>query len=92
PEPDGPRLFVARDTRISAQLIEAALIAGHLSVGIHVYKLRVLATPGVAHLVKTEKARAGVMISASHNQAQDNGIKFFAGDRFKFDDALEAEI
>ncbi|HEM2829423.1 phosphoglucosamine mutase [Streptococcus suis] len=91
-EMDVPRVFVARDTRISGQMLEAALIAGLLSVGIHVYKLGVLATPGVAHLVKTEKASAGVMISASHNPAQDNGIKFFAGDGFKLDDALEAEI
>ena len=87
-----PRVFVARDTRISGQMLESALIAGLLSVGIHVYKLGVLATPGVAHLVKTEKASAGVMISASHNPAQDNGIKFFAGDGFKLDDDLEAEI
>ncbi|WP_099872746.1 phosphoglucosamine mutase [Streptococcus suis] len=91
-ETEVPRVFVARDTRISGQMLEAALIAGLLSVGIHVYKLGVLATPGVAHLVKTEKASAGVMISASHNPAQDNGIKFFAGDGFKLDDALEAEI
>ncbi|HEM3480149.1 phosphoglucosamine mutase [Streptococcus suis] len=91
-ETDVPRVFVARDTRISGQMLEAALIAGLLSVGIHVYKLGILATPGVAHLVKTEKASAGVMISASHNPAQDNGIKFFAGDGFKLDDALEAEI
>ncbi|HEM5252744.1 TPA: phosphoglucosamine mutase [Streptococcus suis] len=91
-ETDVPRVFVARDTRISGQMLEAALIAGLLSVGIHVYKLGVLATPGVAHLVKTEKVSAGVMISASHNPAQDNGIKFFAGDGFKLDDALEAEI
>lgn len=91
-ETDVPRVFVARDTRISGQMLEAALVAGLLSAGIHVYKLGVLATPGVAHLVKTEKASAGVMISASHNPAQDNGIKFFAGDGFKLDDALEAEI
>ena len=91
-ETETPRVFVARDTRISGQLLESALVAGLLSVGIHVYKLGVLATPGVAHLVKTEKASAGVMISASHNPAQDNGIKFFASDGFKLDDALEAEI
>ncbi|WP_156018441.1 phosphoglucosamine mutase, partial [Streptococcus ruminantium] len=91
-ETEVPRVFVARDTRISGQMLEAALIAGLLSVGIHVYRLGVLATPGVAHLVKTEKASAGVMISASHNPAQDNGIKFFASDGFKLDDALEAEI
>ncbi len=91
-ETETPRVFVARDTRISGQMLESALVAGLLSAGIHVYKLGVLATPGVAHLVKTEKASAGVMISASHNPAQDNGIKFFAGDGFKLDDNLEAEI
>ncbi|MER0123933.1 phosphoglucosamine mutase [Streptococcus sp. ZJ93] len=91
-ETETPRVFVGRDTRISGQMLESALVAGLLSAGIHVYKLGVIATPGVAYLVRTEKASAGVMISASHNPAQDNGIKFFAGDGFKLDDALEAEI
>ncbi|MBF0778942.1 phosphoglucosamine mutase [Streptococcus cuniculi] len=91
-ETETPRVFVGRDTRISGQMLEAALVAGLLSAGIHVYKLGVIATPGVAYLVRTEKASAGVMISASHNSAQDNGIKFFASDGFKLDDALEAEI
>ena len=86
------KVFVGRDTRISGQMLEAALIAGLLSVGIHVYKLGVLATPAVAYLVKTEGASAGVMISASHNPALDNGIKFFGGDGFKLDDDKEAEI
>ena len=61
-------------------------------IGIHVYKLGVLQTPAVAYLVKTEGASAGVMISASHNPAPDNGIKFFGGDGFKLDDEKEAEI
>ncbi|MBY5034938.1 phosphoglucosamine mutase [Streptococcus gallolyticus] len=91
-EIETPRVFVARDTRISGQLLESALVAGLLSVGIHVYKLGVVATPGVAHLVRTENASAGVMISASHNPAQDNGIKFFGGDGFKLDDDKELEI
>ena len=63
---EAPKVFVGRDTRISGEMLEAALIAGLLSVGIHVYKLGVLATPAVAYLVKTEGASAGVMISASH--------------------------
>ena len=87
-----PTVFVGRDTRISGEMLESALIAGLLSVGIHVYKLGVLATPAVAYLVKTEGASAGVMISASHNPALDNGIKFFGGDGFKLDDDKEAEI
>ena len=87
-----PKVFVARDTRISGEMLESALVAGLLSVGIEVYKLGVLATPGVSYLVRTENASAGVMISASHNPALDNGIKFFGGDGFKLDDAREAEI
>ncbi|EMC50909.1 phosphoglucosamine mutase [Streptococcus mutans] len=91
-ELDRPRVFVARDTRISGELLESALVAGLLSVGIEVYKLGVLATPGVSYLVRTEQASAGVMISASHNPALDNGIKFFGGDGFKLADEQEAEI
>jgi len=89
---EAPKVLVGRDTRISGEMLEAALIAGLLSVGIHVYKLGVLATPAVAYLVKTEGVSAGVMISASHNPALDNGIKFFGGDGFKLDDEKEAEI
>ncbi|MEX2805449.1 phosphoglucosamine mutase [Streptococcus sp. H31] len=91
-EADRPRVFVARDTRISGEMLESALVAGLLSVGIEVYKLGVLATPGVSYLVRTEKASAGVMISASHNPALDNGIKFFGSDGFKLDDDRELEI
>ncbi|EHJ51814.1 phosphoglucosamine mutase [Streptococcus macacae] len=91
-EKDKPTVFVARDTRISGQMLESALVAGLLSVGIEVYTLGVLATPGVSYLVRTEKASAGVMISASHNPALDNGIKFFGSDGFKLDDERELEI
>ena len=91
-EEETPLVFVGRDTRISGEMLEHALIAGLLSVGIRVYKLGVIATPGVAYLVRTEKASAGVMISASHNPALDNGIKFFGGDCFKLDDDRELEI
>lgn len=91
-EEETPLVFVGRDTRISGEMLEHALIAGLLSVGIRVYKLGVIATPGVAYLVRTEKASAGVMISASHNPALDNGIKFFGGDGFKLDDDCELEI
>lgn len=91
-EEETPLVFVGRDTRISGEMLEHALIAGLLSVGIRVYKLGVIATPGVAYLVRTEKASAGVMISASHNPALDNGIKFFGSDGFKLDDDRELEI
>ena len=91
-EEQTPLVFVGRDTRISGEMLEHALISGLLSVGIRVYKLGVIATPGVAYLVRTEKASAGVMISASHNPALDNGIKFFGGDGFKLDDDRELEI
>jgi len=89
---DKPRVFVGRDTRISGQLLEQSLIAGLLSVGIEVFQLGVISTPGVAYLTRTQKATAGVMISASHNPACDNGIKFFGGDGFKLVDEQELEI
>lgn len=91
-ESQRPRVFVARDTRISGEMLECALVAGLLSVGIEVYQLGILATPAVSYLVRTEKASAGVMISASHNPALDNGIKFFGNDGFKLDDECELEI
>ncbi len=87
-----PRVLVGRDTRISGEMLESALIAGLLSVGIEVFQLGVISTPGVAYLTKLQKASAGVMISASHNPAEDNGIKFFGCDGFKLVDDQEAEI
>lgn len=87
-----PRVLVGRDTRMSGQLLEYALISGLLSVGIEVFQLGVISTPGVAYLTRLQKASAGVMISASHNPAQDNGIKFFGSDGFKLVDDQEAEI
>lgn len=87
-----PRVLVGRDTRISGQMLESALIAGLLSVGIEVFQLGVISTPGVAYLTRVQKASAGVMISASHNPALDNGIKFFGGDGFKLVDEQELEI
>ncbi|MBU5369082.1 phosphoglucosamine mutase [Enterococcus avium] len=87
-----PRVLVGRDTRISGELLETALISGLLSVGIEVFQLGVISTPGVAYLTRLQKASAGVMISASHNPAEDNGIKFFGGDGFKLVDEQEAEI
>ena len=92
PEQAHPRVLVARDTRISGQLLEQALVAGLLSVGIEVMQLGVISTPAVAYLTRTQNAAAGVMISASHNPALDNGIKFFGSDGFKLSDQQEEEI
>lgn len=92
PEIEHPRVLVARDTRISGQLLETALISGLLSVGIEVMQLGVVPTPAVSYLTRTQNAVAGVMISASHNPAQDNGIKFFGADGFKLSDDQEYEI
>ena len=87
-----PRVLVARDTRISGQMLEQALISGLLSVGIEVFSLGVITTPSVAYLVRLQDADAGIMISASHNPAEDNGIKFFGGDGYKLSDDQEEEI
>ena len=87
-----PKVYVARDTRISGQMLGTSLISGLLSVRIEVYDLGIIATPGVAYLVKKDGVSAGVMISASHNPALDNGIKFFGADGFKLEDSQELEI
>ncbi len=87
-----PKVYVARDTRISGQMLGSSLISGLLSVGIEVYDLGIITTPGVAYLVKKDGVSAGVMISASHNPALDNGIKFFGADGFKLEDSQELEI
>lgn len=87
-----PKVIIGRDTRISGHMLEAALVAGLLSIGIEVMRLGVISTPGVAYLTRALGADAGVMISASHNPVKDNGIKFFGGDGFKLSDEKEAEI
>src|SRR5690606_37937077 len=76
----------------SGDMLEAALCAGICSVGVNVKRLGVLPTPGVAWLTRHTQAVAGVMISASHNPAPDNGIKFFADTGFKLPDSVEDEI
>src|SRR5690554_2916770 len=86
------RLLVGRDTRVSGEMLEAALVAGITSTGVQAELLGVVPTPGVAYLIRKLKADAGVMISASHNPVADNGIKFFDADGYKLDDELEAEI
>lgn len=87
-----PRAIVGRDTRVSGEFLEAAVVAGLASAGIDVYRVGVLPTPAVAHLVNVTGADLGVMISASHNPMPDNGIKFFAKGGTKLDDALEDAI
>lgn len=87
-----PKILVAKDTRISGDMLEAALVAGILSVGAEAVILGVVPTPAVAHLTREYKADAGVMISASHNPVEYNGIKFFDNRGYKLSDELEDQI
>lgn len=87
-----PKIVIGRDTRLSGEMLEASLMAGILSMGCHVVRIGVVTTPGVAFLTRYLQADAGVMISASHNPFEDNGIKFFGADGFKLLDEVEAEI
>lgn len=87
-----PKILVAKDTRISGDMLEAALVAGILSVGAEAVVLGVIPTPAVAHLTREYGADAGVMISASHNPVEYNGIKFFNNNGYKLSDELEDEI
>ncbi len=91
--PEGRGQFaVGRDPRISGDLLEAALAAGICSAGADVLRLGVLPTPGVAYLTRQLGVHAGIVISASHNPVEDNGVKFFAPTGFKLPDAVEAQI
>ena len=87
-----PKILVAKDTRISGDMLESALIAGILSVGAEAVVLGVVPTPAVAYLTRKYGADAGVMISASHNPVEYNGIKFFNDKGYKLSDELEDEI
>ena len=87
-----PTFLIGMDTRISGDMLENALSAGILAVGGDVIKVGVLPTPAIAHLVKHYDADAGIVISASHNPYEYNGIKFFNGEGFKLDDSIEEEI
>ena len=86
------RVVVGKDTRISGDMLEAALVAGICSVGGDVLKVGIVPTPAVAWLTKSLGADAGVVISASHNPVADNGIKFFSSQGFKLPDPVEEEI
>lgn len=86
------RILIGKDTRVSGDMLESALIAGILSAGCDVIKVGVVPTPAIAYLVRHFKVDAGVMISASHNPVAYNGIKFFNGEGFKLSDSIEEEI
>lgn len=87
-----PKILVGMDTRISGDMLEAALVAGILSVGAEAVCLGVVPTPAVAYLTRKYGADAGVVISASHNPVEYNGIKFFNGEGYKLSDELEDKI
>lgn len=89
---DKPKILIGRDTRISSAMLEAALVAGICSVGADAELIGVIPTPGVAYLVSKYEADAGVMISASHNPVEFNGIKLFSATGYKLSDEIEAEI
>lgn len=86
------RVVIGKDTRLSGYMIETALVAGFTSVGMDVLLLGPMPTPAVAMLTRSMRADIGVMISASHNPFEDNGIKLFGPDGFKLNDELELEI
>ncbi len=91
-EVEHPTVLIGKDTRLSSDMIEGALVAGLCSVGANVLLLGVVPTPAVAYLVKKYNADAGIMISASHNPFEFNGIKIFSMDGYKLPDDLEEEI
>lgn len=87
-----PKILIGRDTRISSSMLEAALVAGLCSVGADAELIGVIPTPGVAYLVSRYEADAGIMISASHNPVEFNGIKLFSSTGYKLNDDIEQEI
>lgn len=91
-EPAKPRAIIGRDTRVSGQFLDHALAAGLSSAGMDVTRVGVIPTPGVAFLTESQDIELGVVISASHNPMQDNGIKFFARGGYKLPDEMEDRI
>jgi phosphoglucosamine mutase len=87
-----PRIIIGKDTRISGDMLEHALVAGICSMGADAFLVGTLPTPGVAFMTRKMRLDAGIMISASHNPSRDNGIKIFKGDGFKLSDETEFEI
>jgi len=86
------RIIIGKDTRLSGYMLENALVAGICSMGVDVLQVGPLPTPGIAYITASMRADAGVVISASHNPFQDNGIKFFYKDGFKLPDKMELKI
>jgi phosphoglucosamine mutase len=86
------QIVIGKDTRVSGYMLEAALVSGICSMGVDVLLVGPMPTPAIAFLARSLRADAGVMISASHNPYQDNGIKFFSNDGFKLPDEIEARI
>ena len=86
------RILIGKDTRLSGYMLENALVAGICSMGVDVLLVGSLPTPGIAYVTRSLRAAAGIVISASHNPYQDNGIKFFSPDGFKLNDETEHEI
>ena len=86
------KIVIGKDTRLSGYLLENAVAAGILSMGVDVLMIGPLPTPGVAYITRSLRADAGIVLTASHNPYEDNGIKFFRDDGYKLDDAMEAEI
>ncbi len=89
---ENAKILIGGDSRISYDMLESAISAGMMSVGVEVYVVGTIPTPAMAYLVRKYKMDAGVMISASHNKMQDNGIKFFNSEGYKLSDEIENEI
>ncbi len=87
-----PKIVLGKDTRLSGYMLENALVAGITSLGVDVLVIGPLPTPGVAYITRSLRADAGIVLSASHNAYEDNGIKFFRHDGYKLDDAIEQQI
>ncbi len=87
-----PSIIVGKDTRVSGYMFESAIISGICSMGVNAISVGVIPTPGIAFLTSSMRADAGIVISASHNPLQDNGIKIFSGDGFKLPDEKELSI
>src|SRR5437660_126954 len=86
------KIVIGKDTRLSGYMLENAIAAGILSMGVDVLMIGPLPTPGVAYITRSLRADAGIVLTASHNPYEDNGIKFFRADGYKLDDKIEHQI